>query len=57
MAEQEVAMRGKDAEWLVSRYAPVAVKFDLAPPLQHTGPEVHDANNLRGWFSTFDGTA
>jgi ketosteroid isomerase-like protein len=55
MNDQETAMRARDAERLVSRYAPEAVKFDLAPPLRHTGPEVHDANGLRSWFSTFDG--
>ena len=55
MAGQETAMRARDAEWLVSRFAPEAVKFDLAPPLRHTGPEVHDADRLRLWFSGFDG--
>jgi ketosteroid isomerase-like protein len=55
MAEQETAMRIKDAEQLVARYAPEAVKFDLAPPLRHAGPEVHDANGLRNWFAGFDG--
>jgi ketosteroid isomerase-like protein len=40
---------------LVSRYAPDAVQFDLAPPLRHTGPELHDANGVRNWFAGFDG--
>jgi len=55
MAEQETAMRARDAERLVSRYAPETVKFDLAPPLRHTGPELHDVNGLRSWFAGFDG--
>jgi ketosteroid isomerase-like protein len=55
MAERETAMRARDAERIVSRYAPEVVKFDLAPPLQHTGPEACDVNRLRGWFSGFDG--
>lgn len=55
LAGKEAAMRARDAERLVSRYAPGAVTFDLAPPLQHTGPEVRDADGLRSWFSGFDG--
>jgi ketosteroid isomerase-like protein len=55
LAERETAMRAKDADRLVSRYAPEIVQFDLAPPLQHTGAEVRDANVLRSWFSGFDG--
>jgi len=55
MTEKETAMRARDAERLVSRYAPGTVTFDLAPPLRHAGPEVHDANGLRSWFSGFDG--
>jgi ketosteroid isomerase-like protein len=55
LADQVTAMHDKDAERLVARYAPEAVKFDLAPPLLHAGPELHDANGLRGWFAGFDG--
>jgi ketosteroid isomerase-like protein len=55
MVEQATAMRARDAEPLISRYAPETVKFDLSPPLQHMGPEVHDVNSLRNWFDGFDG--
>jgi uncharacterized protein (TIGR02246 family) len=55
MAQQETAMRDRDAERLVSRYAPDAVLFDLAPPLRHIGPELHDANGVRSWLAGFDG--
>ncbi len=55
MAEQETAMRARDAERLVARYAPEIVKFTLAPPLRHAGPEARDVNRLRSWFSGFDG--
>jgi uncharacterized protein (TIGR02246 family) len=55
LAEQETALRARDAERLLSLYAPDAVKFDLAPPLRHTGREVHDVDALRAWFSGFDG--
>lgn len=37
------------------RYTPEIVKFDFAPPLRHTGPEVHDVNGLWSWFFGFDG--
>jgi ketosteroid isomerase-like protein len=55
MAERETAMRARDAERLVSGYAPEIVKFDLAPPLRYTGPEAHDVNRRRSWFAGFDG--
>jgi uncharacterized protein (TIGR02246 family) len=55
MAEQETAMRARDAERLVSPYAPDIVKFNLAPPLRSTGPKAHDVDGLRSWFSGFDG--
>jgi ketosteroid isomerase-like protein len=31
------------------------VTFTLAPPLRHTAPEIHDADQLRSWFAGFDG--
>lgn len=55
IAEQRDAMRAGDADRLVARFAPDAVTFDLAPPLRHTGAEVHDTAGLRAWFATFDG--
>lgn len=55
MAETATAMRARDAERLVARYAPGTVIFDLAPPLRHAGPEVYDADALRSWFAGFDG--
>ena len=54
IAGQEAAMRARDAEWLVSRYAPGAVTSDLAPPLRHTGAEIHDAEGLAKWFAGFE---
>lgn len=55
MMERENAMRERDADRLVSGYAPETVKFDLAPPLRRMGPDARDVNRLRGWFSGFDG--
>ncbi len=55
MVGWETAMRARDPEGLVSRYAPEIVKFDLAPPLRRTGPEAQDVNRLRSWFSGFEG--
>ena len=55
MDERATAMRARDAERLVSGYAPNVVKFDLAPPLQRTPADARDVNRLRTWFSGFDG--
>ncbi|MBA3277870.1 MAG: nuclear transport factor 2 family protein [Geodermatophilaceae bacterium] len=52
---KETLMRTRDANGLVSRYAPEIVQYDLAPPLQHSGPAVLDPSGVRGWFATFDG--
>ena len=48
-------MRGRDAERFVAYYAPQIVKFDLAPPLQHTACEARDANALHAWFASHPG--
>jgi len=55
MDDQATAMRSRDADYLVSRYAADAVTFDLAPPLQNVGAGVHDTEARRAWFATFDG--
>jgi ketosteroid isomerase-like protein len=55
IAERTTAMRERDADRYVAQYAPEIVKFDLAPPLQLTGPEAHDANSLRAWFASHPG--
>ena len=55
LAERQAAMLAKDPEPIVAGYAPGIVVFDLAPPLRHTGPEVHDPSGLRAWFDGFDG--
>lgn len=55
IGEQAAGMRERDAEALVSRYAPEVVKFDLDPPLRHSGPAVLEPDGLRRWFTGFDG--
>lgn len=56
MEDQAVAMRSRDADYLASRYTADAVRFDLAPPLQHGGDgSLRDAEPQRAWFATFDG--
>ncbi|MFF5989382.1 YybH family protein [Prauserella flavalba] len=55
IAEQTEALRAGDADALVARYTAETVKFDLAPPLRHTGAEVLDADGVRAWLATFDG--
>lgn len=56
VADLAAAMRAGDAEAVVALYTPDAVKYDLAPPLRHTGPEVHDVAGLRSWFAGFGGS-
>jgi ketosteroid isomerase-like protein len=55
LTERETAMRARDADRLVSRYAAEVVEFGLAPPLEHTGDDVLDASVRRDWFAGFDG--
>jgi hypothetical protein len=43
LADRAAAMRDRNAERFVARYAPQIVKFDLAPPLALTAPEARDA--------------
>jgi uncharacterized protein (TIGR02246 family) len=49
------AMRSKDADGVVSQYAPDNVKFILAPPLQYTKDHPFDKKSLQEWFSSFQG--
>jgi uncharacterized protein (TIGR02246 family) len=53
--EQVTAMRERDAERLIARYAPDAVTFTLAPPLRNAPAAVHDVDALRSWFAGFEG--
>jgi ketosteroid isomerase-like protein len=53
---RETAMRTGDAERIIARYAPDAVRFDLAPPLRQAGADVHDVEALRGWFAGHGGS-
>lgn len=55
LAGQVAAMRARDAERLVARYAPGAVTFSLAPPLWNVPEVVLDVAGLRAWLDTFDG--
>jgi ketosteroid isomerase-like protein len=56
LSELEAAMRVGDAKAVVALYTPDAVKYDLAPPLRHLGPEVHDVAALQAWFDGFGGS-
>jgi ketosteroid isomerase-like protein len=55
IADRAAAMRDRDAERFVARYAPEIVKFDLTPPLALTGPEARDAETLRSWLASHPG--
>lgn len=47
------ALRNKDANGVLSNYAPHLVHFSLAPPLVSTAS---DAKGLNAWFATWQGT-
>lgn len=49
------ALRDKDAGRLTASYSPEVVKFDLAPPLQESGPEVSDPAYWRPWLESWAG--
>jgi ketosteroid isomerase-like protein len=55
LADRAAAMRDRNVERFVARYAPQIVKFDLAPPLALTAPEARDAEALRAWFASHPG--
>ena len=52
LVERVSAMKKKDAKGAVAGYAPGAVTFSLAPPLQNPAP---DATYRQNWFNGFDG--
>jgi PhnB protein len=47
------ALRAKDIDGVLAHYAPDAVAFDLAPPLQHRRDAIR--NGLAEWFPTWVG--
>jgi len=47
------ALRAKDIDGVMSAYAPDALTFDLAPPLQHRSDAFR--RGLEEWFPTFQG--
>src|SRR5262245_3754737 len=48
------ALYAKDVDAIMSVYAPDVLAFDLAPPLQHAGADLH-RSNFTEWFATFRG--
>ena len=46
------ALFGKVADLAVKHFADDVVSYDLAPPLQHVGP---DRQGIQAWFDTWDG--
>jgi ketosteroid isomerase-like protein len=56
LAEHSAAHTARDAARLLALYAPEAVSFTLAPPLQQ-GPDTPygTPEGLQRWFDTFDG--
>jgi uncharacterized protein (TIGR02246 family) len=55
LAGYAAAMRAGDVTSLLSRFAPDAVIFTMAPPLWNGPERVHDEERMRAWFATFEG--
>ena len=55
VADKAAALRARDAEQMIASYAPQIVQYDLAPPLRHVGPEVHDVAGVQKWLDGFTG--
>ena len=55
LEDRAAALRAKDARQYLSSFDPSVVKFDLAPPLQESGPGVLDPAGLQWWLDTWDG--
>jgi ketosteroid isomerase-like protein len=53
--ERIAALRERDAGRLAGVYATEIVKFDLAPPLQDTGPVVTEPAYWRPWLESWAG--
>jgi uncharacterized protein (TIGR02246 family) len=51
--QQASAFRAKNADGVLAAYAPEAVTFDLAPPLQHSAAGARE--RIEGWFATWVG--
>jgi ketosteroid isomerase-like protein len=49
------AIRAKDVDAVMARYAPDLIAFDLLPPLQHRGAAMV-RKRLSAWFSSFPGS-
>ncbi len=55
LTRYEQAVLRRDAEAVVADYAPDAIGYDLAPPLQHGAETLLDPDGIRSWFDTWDG--
>lgn len=55
ITDAAAALHDRDPERVLAGYAPDVVRYDLAPPLRHVGPEALNVEGLRSWMSGFDG--
>ncbi|MGF7159099.1 PhnB protein [Rhodoligotrophos appendicifer] len=52
--DQAAAIRAKDTASAIAPYSADFVRFDLAPPLATSGPDL-DPQDLEAWFATWRG--
>jgi len=55
LADQAAAITAGDARRALGHLGPGFVGFDLAPPLELSGPQVYDPAGLASWFESWDG--
>ena len=48
-------LRAKDASGVMSHYTADRVQFLLAPPLEYSGSNAINADDVEEWFSSFEG--
>lgn len=54
LTRYEDAVRRRDADAVVADYAPDAVAYDLAPPLEQRAEALLDTDAIRQWFDTWE---
>lgn len=54
LTRYEDAVIRRDAEAVLADYAPDAIAYDLAPPLEHSGKALLDPEGIRQWFDTWE---
>jgi ketosteroid isomerase-like protein len=55
LQSRAVGISQRDVQKALAPMAPDVVLYDLPPPLEFRGEDARDAENLQGWFDTWEG--